>query len=108
MSGYLDLPSPLTRRVPRPGRQPSEGGHSPADSDILVLQLSPSLRGANRADTELRAALDDLGAVSGSPALHTVWEPEMGANVLSRLSTQRDVARFFSQVRGSQFNSVGR
>ena len=27
----------------------------------------------------------------------------MGANVFSRLQTQRDVARFFSQVRGSLF-----
>ena len=29
----------------------------------------------------------------------------MGANVFSRPQTQRDVARFFPQVRGSQFDA---
>ena len=42
------------------------------------------------------------------PARQAPWEPEMGANVFSRLQTQRDVARFFSQVRGSLFDSVRR
>ena len=32
----------------------------------------------------------------------------MGANVFSRLQTQRDVARMFPQVKGSQFDSVRR
>jgi hypothetical protein len=32
----------------------------------------------------------------------------MGANVFRRPQTQRDVARFLSQVRGSQFDSVRR
>ena len=32
----------------------------------------------------------------------------MGANVFSRPQTQRDVARFFSQVEGSAFDSVRR
>ena len=31
----------------------------------------------------------------------------MGANAISRLRTQRDVARMFVQVKGSRFNSVG-
>ena len=35
-------------------------------------------------------------------------EPEPGADVLSRLPTQRDLARFLSQVRGYQFDSVRR
>jgi len=42
------------------------------------------------------------------PALRALWEPEMGANVFSRPQTQRDVARFFSQIRGSPFDSVRR
>jgi hypothetical protein len=32
----------------------------------------------------------------------------MGANVFRRLQTQRDVARIFSQVKGSLFDSVRR
>jgi len=32
----------------------------------------------------------------------------MGANVFSRFQTQRDVGRFFSQVKGSPLDSVRR
>ena len=35
-------------------------------------------------------------------------EPEMGANVFSRLRTQRDVARIFVQGKGSPFDSIRR
>ena len=35
---------------------------------------------------ERRAALDDLG-LEQHPALRTLWEPEMGANVFSRRQT---------------------
>jgi hypothetical protein len=35
---------------------------------------------------ELRAALDDLG-LEQHPALQTLWEPEMGANVFSHPQT---------------------
>jgi hypothetical protein len=35
-------------------------------------------------------------------------EPEMGANVFSRLRTQRDLLRMFSQVKGFPFDSVRR
>jgi hypothetical protein len=49
---------------------------------------------------ELRAALDDLG-LEHHPALQTLREPEMGANVFSRPQTQHDPIRFFSQVNGS-------
>ena len=44
----------------------------------------------------------------GLPARQAPWEPEMGANVFSRPQTQRDVARIFSQVKGSPFDSVRR
>jgi hypothetical protein len=42
------------------------------------------------------------------PAFQMLWEPEMGANVFRRPQTQRDVARIFSQVKGSPFDSVRR
>jgi hypothetical protein len=65
---------------------------------------SPTVPGADRVGIELRAALDDLGPEQ-HPALQTLWEPQMGANVFSRPQMQRDPIRFFSQVTDSQFDS---
>ena len=48
-----------------------------------VRQLCPERRPIG---IELRAALDDLGPEQ-HPALQTLWEPEMGANVFSRPQT---------------------
>jgi hypothetical protein len=78
LPGDLDLPSPLTRGVPRPGRQPSEGGHSPADSDILVLQLSPSLGGADRVSVVV--VVETAGDDGDHVGLEVVHEPVLLGN----------------------------
>ena len=47
-------------------------------------------------------------ALRTEPARRASWEPEMGANVFRPPQTQRDVARIFSQVKGSPLDSVRR
>jgi hypothetical protein len=54
----------------------------PFGSDILRTGCAGCARSKDRIGIELRAALEDLG-LGQHPALHTLWEPQMGANVFS-------------------------
>ena len=48
-------------------------------------------------------------ALQGPPPVFAgCWEPERGANAVSRLQTQRDVVGMSVQVRNSPFDSVRR
>jgi hypothetical protein len=101
------VPAEPTRPLPglRVGSRQTRG-HSPAYSDICEPG-SPAVPGAETDRHRATSSLDDLG-LEQHPALQTLREPEMGANVFSRPRTWSDPVRFFSQVRGSQFDSVRR
>jgi hypothetical protein len=83
---------------------PQRNDHSPAGSGIWRT-LSTHEQGASR--LEIRTALNDLDG-RNALARQASREPEMGANVFSRPQTQRDVARIFSQVKGSPLDSIRR
>jgi hypothetical protein len=109
MCGRLRDPyplSPLVRfRVYGSAAARREATPPPTRTSVnQVRQLCPEQRPIG---IELRAALDDLG-LEQHPALQTLREPEMGANVFSRPRTWSDPVRFFSQVRGSPLDSVRR
>ena len=102
MSGRLRdpyPPSPLVRfRVY--GSQAARRVATPPPTRTYVNPVRQLCPGESPIGIELRAALDDLG-LQQHPALQTLWEPEMGANVFSRPQTEHDPIRFFSQVNGS-------
>jgi hypothetical protein len=110
MSGYrVTCAAPPTRPFPRPGAWSLGGRPLPRRLGPLVyfgFASCPLFRNNDRIGSELRAARVDLGVLGGwLPAFQMLWEPEMGANVFRRPQTQRDVARIFSQVKGSPFDS---
>ena len=78
---YPAMPKPAR---PFPWRAVArKAAHSPADSQHPTIRFTSSTPGQG-------------------------WEPEMGASVFSRQQTLHDPVRFFSQVTGSQFDSVRR
>ena len=87
LPGDLYLPSPLGRfRVPVVGRQ--AGGHS-SPARHLVNFGSPAVPspGAETGSAPSYEQPTSIWRLDRLPALQTLWEPEMGANVFSRPRT---------------------
>jgi len=109
LSGDLCRPRPLGHfRVPgvaarRPGTPPS----ARTSHGLRVRQLSvlPEQRSDRHRATSSPGRSWRIGRLL---AFQMLWEPELGANVFRRPQTQRDVARTFSQVKGSPLDSVRR
>ena len=111
MSGYrvTCAARPLGRfRVPGVvARRPATPPSARTSRGLRVRQLSalPEQRSDRQRATSSPRRSWRIGRL---PAFQMLWGPGMGANVFRRPQPQRDVARLFSQVRSSRFDSVRR